>query len=181
MDNFENKTPDQEPEKKPDNNKQPQGAPKVEPQKVYYRPSQQYQNQQGQYQQYQNQQDPRQVPQGNYQQPVQTRKGMPTWLRVLLIVVLIMVLIIYLMGSCVANIGKAFNSTMETSGLMETGTDVTTADATGEYVGVIHVEGTISEDSTATGYNHKYILDSIADMAKDDNNKGIILKHGVCH
>ena len=176
MDNFENKTPDQEPEKKPENNKQPQGAPKVEPQKVYYRPSQQYQDQQNQQQNQQYQQDPRYVPQGNYQQPVQTRKGMPTWLRVLLIVVLIMVLIIYLMGSCVANIGKAFNTTMESSGLItDTTTDVTTADATGEYVGVIHVEGTISEDSTASGYNHDYILKSISDMAKDDNNKGIIL------
>ena len=100
---------------------------------------------------------------------------MPGWLKVLLIIVLVFVLIIYLMGSCVASIGKAFNSAVDTTGLVETGVDVTTADATGEYIGLIHVEGTISEDSTAVGYNHKYILKSIEDMAKDDNNKGIIL------
>ena len=159
MDNFENKTPGQEPEKKQEESRKAQGAPQTEQQKVYYTAPQQ---------------DPRYVPQGNYQQPA-PRRGMPTWLRVLLIIVLVFVLIIYLMGSCVANIGKAFNSAVDTTGLVETGVDVTTADATGEYIGVIHVEGTISEDSTAVGYNHKYILKSIEDMAKDDNNKGIIL------
>ena len=172
MDNFENKTPDQEPEKKPETGKQPQGAPKVDPQKVYYRPSQQYQQQQ-QNQQYQ--QDPRYVPQGGYQQ-MPPRQGMPTWLKVLLIIIVIFALLIYMMSSCVASIGKAFNSTVEGSGLiMDTGTDVTTADAKGEYVGVIHVEGTISEDGASSGYNHKYILKSLEDMAKDDNNKGVIL------
>lgn len=113
------------------------------------------------------------MPQGNYQQPVQ-RAGIPSWLKVLLIVVLVVVLIIYLMGSCVANIGKAFNESMS-SDLFVTGTDVTTADATGDYIGIIHIEGTISEASTYMGYNHYYILNSIDDMAKDDANKGIIL------
>ena len=179
MDNFENKTPNQEPEKKQETGRQPQGAPKVEPQKVYYRPSQQYQdqsqqrqNQDQQYRQYQN--DPRYVPQGNYQQ-MPPRKGMPTWLRVLLIVVLIFILIMYLMTSCVASIGKAFNTTFEESGIMGSGTDVTTANATGEYVGVLHIEGTISESGTSSAYNHKYLLRSLEDMAKDDNNKGVIL------
>ena len=185
MDNFENKTPDQEPGKEPQqgsgqNNEQPkgpQGAPKTEPQKVYYRPSQQYQQQQyQQYQQRQQQQygqDPRYVPQGAYQQPA-PKSGFPTWAKVLIVIALILVLIVYLMGSCVANIGKAFDSTLE-SELMNTGTDVTTENATGEYIGVIHVEGTISEDSASTGYNHKYILKSIEDMAKDDRNLGLVL------
>ena len=99
---------------------------------------------------------------------------MPSWLKVLLIVALIMVLIIYLMGSCVANIGKAVNETMNGE-MFVTDTDVTTADASGEYIGIIHVEGTISEANTSVGYNHYYILNSIDDMARDDNNKGIIL------
>ena len=183
LDNFENKTPNQEPNREPDKeqkgSREPQGAPKVEPQKVYYRPSQQYQDQSGQgqnqgqqYRQYQ--QDPRYVPQGNYQQPVQ-RRGMPSWLRVLLIIVLIFVLLIYLMSSCVASIGKAFNTTVEQTGLVDKGVDVTTADAKGEYIGVLHIEGTISESGTSSGYNHKYLLRSLEDMAKDDNNKGIIL------
>ena len=99
---------------------------------------------------------------------------MPTWLRTLLIVALIMILIVYLMGSCVANIGKAFNSVVN-DGIVETGSDVTVADAAGEYIGVIHVEGTISEGSASVGYNHYYILNSIDDMITDDNNKGIVL------
>ena len=169
MDNFDNRTPDQEPEKKPEQGRTPQGAPKTEQQKVYYRPYQQYQQQ---YQQ-QSGQTPGYVPQGNYQQPVQ-RAGMPSWLKVLLIVVLIMVMIIYLMGSCVANIGKAVNEAMN-GDVFATGTDVTTADAHGEYIGVLHIEGTISEANASVGYNHYYLLNSIDDMAKDDNNKGIIL------
>lgn len=164
MDNFDNKRPEQEPERKQESPKQNQGAPKVDPQKVYYRPSQQ-QQQYGQ--------DPRYVPQGGYQQPPQ-RSGMAPWVRVLIIVALIMILIVYFTGSCVSNAVKAVNDAFE-SNLMETGADVTTADATGEYVGVIHVEGTISEDGASQGYNHSYILKSISDMAKDDNNKGIIL------
>ena len=170
MDNYDNKTPDQEPEKKPEQGRSPQGAPKTEQQKVYYRPYQQ-QYQQQQYQQ-QNGQTPGYVPQGNYQ-PVQ-RAGMPSWLKVLLIVALIMVLIIYLMGSCVAGIGEAVKSVSEGT-LTTTGTDVTTADAKGDYIGILHVEGTISESSTTVGYNHNYLLNSISDMAKDDRNKGIIL------
>ncbi|MBR3183360.1 MAG: signal peptide peptidase SppA [Firmicutes bacterium] len=169
MDNFDNRTPDQEPEKKPEQGRTPQGAPKTEQQKVYYRPYQQYQQQQ--YQQ-QSGQTPGYVPQGNYQ-PVQ-RAGMPSWLKVLLIVALIMVLIIYLMGSCVAGIGEAVKGVADGT-LTSTGTDVTTADAKGDYIGILHVEGTISEGSTAVGYNHNYNLNSISDMAKDDRNKGIIL------
>ncbi len=165
MDNFENRTPDQEPEKKPEQGRTPQGAPKTEPQRVYYRNDQQYQQQQ---------QTPGYVPQGNYQ-AAPARSGMPGWLRVLLIVVLVLVLIVYLMGSCVANIGKAFNESMDTAGLIDTAGDVTVDDATGEYIGVIHVEGTISESGTSSGYNHYYLLNSIDDMAKDDNNKGIII------
>ncbi len=165
LDNFENKTPDQEPEKKPEQGRTPQGAPKTEPQKVYYRTADQYQ---------QGQQTPGYVPQGNYQaQPA--KAGMPNWLKVLLIVVLVFVLIIYLMGSCVANIGKAFNQAMDTAGMVDSATDVTIDDATGEYIGVIHVEGTIDENGYSAGYNHNYILNSIDDMSKDDYNKGIIL------
>ena len=148
MDNFENKTPDQEPEKKPEQGRTPQGAPKTEPQKVYYRTADQYQ---------QGQQTPGYVPQGNYQaQPA--KAGMPNWLKVLLIVVLVFVLIIYLMGSCVANIGKAFNQAMDTAGMVDSATDVT-----------------IDENGYSAGYNHNYILNSIDDMSKDDYNKGIIL------
>jgi len=54
LDNFENKTPGQEPEKNQDTSKKTQGAPQTEQQKVYYTAPQQ---------------DPRYVPQGNYQQP----------------------------------------------------------------------------------------------------------------
>lgn len=170
MDNFDNKTPGQEPEKKPEEGRRVQGAPKTDPQKVYYRP---YNQQQQQYNQQQYNQQPGYVPQGNYQQPVQ-RAGMPSWLKVLLIVVLIMVMIIYLMGSCVANIGKVVNETMS-GDVFATEMDVTTADAQGEYIGILHIEGTISEGSTSVGYNHNYLLKSIDDMSKDDSNKGIIL------
>ena len=58
---------------------------------------------------------------------------MPSWLKVLLIVALIMVLIIYLMGSCVAGIGEAVKGVADGT-LTSTGTDVTTADAKGDYI-----------------------------------------------
>ena len=171
LDDFENKTPNQEPgenQKKPEEQRdnEPKAAPKTEPQRVYYRPNDQQQYGQAR-------QESRSVPQGNYQ-PAQASRGIPTWVKVVLIIAVIFALLTYMMTSCVSSIGKAFDSASES--LIDTGSDVTTASATGEYIGVIHVEGTISEDSATAGYNHKYILKSIADMTKDDNNKGIILK-----
>lgn len=168
MDNFDNKTPDREPENNKEQGRSPKGAPKTEPQRVYYRPNQeQYQTQ--------NRSDngDRYVPQGSYQ-AVQQKSGIPTWLKVLIIVVLAIVLIFYMMGSCVSNIAKAFNASVEDN-IITAGTEVTIADAYGDYIGVIHVEGTIDEAGASAGYNHYYILNSIDDMISDDRNKGIIL------
>jgi len=48
------------------------------------------------------------------------------------------------------------------------------------YIGVLHVEGTISESESSSilstqSYHHQWTLDRIDDMIADDNNKGLII------
>lgn len=109
----------------------------------------------------------------NYQPP--KKGGMPNWLRVLIITILICILISYLMGSCVSTIVESFNSSLESIGGSYQGTDITTKDAKGEYIGVLHIETSISESGSSSLYNHSYLLSSIESMTDDERNKGIVL------
>ena len=49
------------------------------------------------------------------------------------------------------------------------------------YVAVLHIEGTIASSAetglfaTAGGYDHQYLMDSVARLTNDPNNKGILL------
>ncbi len=100
---------------------------------------------------------------------------MPAWLRILIITILICILISYLMGSCVSTIVESFNSSLENIGGSYQSADITTEDASGEYIGVLHIEDAISESGVTSQYNHQYLLDSIEDMSADEKNKGIVL------
>lgn len=59
--------------------------------------------------------------------------------------------------------------------------DKTAADLNEPYVGVLYVEGTMSITPSNPmlgsdgGYDHEYLLDSIQEMMKDKNNKGLLL------
>lgn len=153
MNNFEDNNRENKPEKQPAANEERRGeAPKVE-QRTYYNESY--------------------ARNGNYQ-PAR-KSGMPTWLRVLIITILVCILISYLMGSCVSTIVESFNSSLETLGGTYQTKDVTVKDAKGEYIGVLHIENTISEGGNSSLYDHEYLLESIDAMANDEKNKGIVL------
>ncbi len=44
-----------------------------------------------------------------------------------------------------------------------------------DYVGMLYLEGTISEGDSGDGYNQGWILDRISQMTDDEHNKGILL------
>ncbi len=100
------------------------------------------------------------------------KKQMPTWAKALIIIAAVILGIAILTTGC----NKAVNSIVGSitgSGFSGTDNSVTT-DFGHDYIGVVNIDGTISEDSSST-YNHQYILNSIEAMIKDDNNKGMIL------
>ncbi len=51
---------------------------------------------------------------------------------------------------------------------------ISTVTISGSYIGVVYVEGTISEGVAGT-YDHNYIMTSIDDMIYDTNNEGLML------
>lgn len=95
-----------------------------------------------------------------------SRRGIPGWVKAIIIVVVI-ILGLSMLGRSCEKMASNFN--------IQKGNTVTTDDITNDYIGVIHVETTISEKGESGAYNHKYILESIDDMMADEKNKGIIL------
>ncbi|MBQ1826259.1 MAG: signal peptide peptidase SppA [Firmicutes bacterium] len=168
MDNFENKTPEEQPEEK-EVKRETQAAPKVEQQK-YYTDGNPYG------QQYTRPQYDQQYGQPQYGQPqyasIPKQSGIPTWLKVLLIIVLILVLIGYMFTSCIRSLTSSMGGMMDESLLME-GEGTSVSDIDGEYVAVLHIEDEISQ-SSSFWYDHYYLLDTIDDLIADDNNKGIV-------
>ena len=96
------------------------------------------------------------------------KKKMPTWVKALLIIGAVVLAIVLLTTGC----SKVWNNLADEF----KGTDITEVetDFGHDYIGVIHVEGEISEDGTET-YNHQYILNSIDAMMDDSENKGMII------
>ena len=96
------------------------------------------------------------------------KKPLPTWAKALIIIGAVILVIVLLATGC-NKLVKDFKDEFK-------GTDTTTVetDFGHDYIGVVHVEGEISEDGTAT-YNHAYILNSIDAMINDSENKGMIL------
>ncbi|MGN0734635.1 MAG: signal peptide peptidase SppA [Anaerovoracaceae bacterium] len=96
------------------------------------------------------------------------KKPLPTWAKALIIIGAVILVIVLLATGC-NKLVKDFKDEFK-------GTDTTTVetDFGHDYIGVVYVEGEISEDGTAT-YNHAYILNSIEAMINDSENKGMIL------
>ena len=96
--------------------------------------------------------------------------GIPDWGMALIIIAAVILCIVLLATGCNMAIDKIVGSIDSDE---ESSTAVTT-DFGHDYIGVINIEGTISEDGSDT-YNHEYILNSIDAMENDSENKGIIL------
>ena len=99
---------------------------------------------------------------------VKPKKGMPGWLKAILIIVAVILVIVFLTTSC----DNAVNKISSTLG-SDTSNEVVT-DFGHDYIGVIYVNGTITEGVDG-GYNHQYLLNAIDSMMYDDDNKGIIM------
>ncbi len=97
--------------------------------------------------------------------------GIPGWIKGIIILVLIIGGLVLLTRSC----GSMLNNTLGGGLFSGSGVDVEAGDFFHDYIGVLHVETTISENGTSSAYNHDYLLSSINGMMDDSHNKGIIL------
>ena len=141
MDNFEDRNPDNQPEDR-EPKRETASAPKVEQQRYYY-------NQGGSYDQQPNYQQQYRQPQYGAPQyaNVPQQRGVPTWLKVLLIIALIIALIGFMFTSCIKNLTGNMNGLVDDALLAQTeGTSID--DITGEYIAVLHIETQISQSSS---------------------------------
>ena len=96
--------------------------------------------------------------------PAPQEKKSNTWKKVL-IIVLICIIVIGLAGYGCARFVK---SLAPASGKGE-------HTIIGDYIGLIYLEGTITDGTSGDGYSQDWILDSIYQMSEDQGNKGILL------
>lgn len=98
------------------------------------------------------------------------KKKFPGWAKAIIVIALVLVFLVFIGRSCT----KALNGSLG-SLIGENGTDVVAGNFNHNYIGVLHIETTISEAGETSLYNHRYLLNSIDDMIDDNKNKGIIL------
>lgn len=93
------------------------------------------------------------------------RRGLPSWAKAVIIIVLILVAIAIFMAGCSSIIGGIAGNSDSSEVTTNFGHD---------YIGVLYVIDTIDEYGSGS-YNHQYLLNAIDSMAEDDRNKGMIL------
>ncbi len=94
----------------------------------------------------------------------QSKNGFSGWKKGLLIFLIVAVVVVGLGVSC--NMGlRGLFATSESEDYVYTS----------EYIGVLQVHGTMSEDSTSGTYNQQWLLERIDQMMEDPQNKGMIL------
>ncbi len=91
-----------------------------------------------------------------------------TWYKGLVIFIIILLVIMLAGYGCTAQIKSILNT--DTSG-----NDWSSYEFADDYVGLLYLEGTISEGDSGDGYSQAWILDRVEQMMYDDNNKGILL------
>ena len=91
-----------------------------------------------------------------------------------IIIFLIVVLVVGIAGwGCSRAIRNTFSSLDVYGGNAGSGSSV--IDFGYDYVGVMYLEGTITDGDSGDGYSQDWMLTTIEDMTYDDNNKGILL------
>jgi len=108
------------------------------------------------------------------------KKGdLPGWAKFLIIFFAIILGIFVLFTGCTNKIEKSVKA-LNLDDIINAATGMTTTSTTTnnldhDYIGVLHIDGQIDEDSTSQGYNHKFLLKKLDQMMKDEHNKGVIL------
>lgn len=98
---------------------------------------------------------------------------LPGWGKALIIIGVILLCMVLLATSCTRAINKVTDK-LDGSLISSTSDNSVSTDFGHDYIGVIHIEGTISEDAGGT-YNHQYLLNAIDAMMADSENKGLVL------
>lgn len=97
----------------------------------------------------------------DFQKP--PRKKLPKWLKILLIIAGIVILMFIILAAC----GTV--SSKDSDGYMS---EFNFGD---DYVGLLYLQGTITDGDSGDGYNQQWLLNRIDQMENDSNNKGIML------
>ena len=100
------------------------------------------------------------------------KKPLPTLIKALIIIAAVIAGIAILGTGCSKAVDSIVGSFRDTaSGSSDSSV---TTDFGHDYIGVVDIAGTISQDGSDT-YNHQYILNAIDAMIADEENKGMIL------
>lgn len=93
-------------------------------------------------------------------------KKMPGWVKGLIIFAVV----------CIGIVGLAAACSHALKGVTgNTGTQQDSYDFRGDYIGVLYLEGTITDGASGDGYDQSWILDRIYQMTDEKNNRGIML------
>jgi protease-4 len=104
---------------------------------------------------------------------VKDKSRIPGWgkaLIIILVIVLCISLVFYGIVSAIGGFTKALSE-----GVSGDQTTYETFSFDHDYVGVLYLNGTISDGSSGDGYNQAWMLDCIDQMMNDKLNKGILL------
>ena len=99
--------------------------------------------------------------------------ALPGWGKALIIIGAILLCMVLLATSCTRAINKVTDK-LDGTLISSVSDNSVSTDFGHDYIGVIHIEGTISEDAGGT-YNHQYLLNAIDAMTADSENKGLVL------
>ena len=105
----------------------------------------------------------------------ENKERIPLWLKTILIIIVVVAVMAFLVIGCTKSIGSVAEKVVNDSSILSSTEAVKVENITGKYIGTIHIEGEINENSTSRNYNHNYIINSINSMMKDEDNLGIIL------
>ncbi|MCR4711463.1 MAG: signal peptide peptidase SppA [Clostridia bacterium] len=103
---------------------------------------------------------------------VEQKPGMAGWKKGLIIFLIVVLVVVAAGYGCTRMVKNAFD---EYGAAFNTKTESDTIAFDDDYVGLLYLEGTISDGESGDGYNQDWILDAVDQMMDDPHNKGILM------